>query len=92
MEPREDELVILERMIRLTEEQQKAQIQLKILICNFRKNKELFMKGEPSKLHALYMIESATQAHRIIRTYHLEHLFSSDFIEELALLANIGKL
>ncbi len=90
LEPHEDELLTLDRMISLTEKQQIAQKKLKILINEIRRNKEIFMKGDQSKLHAFYMIRDARESLQLIRQHHLEHLFSSDFMDELALLAQIG--
>jgi len=90
MEPHEDELITTDRMIRLTKKQLEAQERLKILINEIRRNKELFLKGESSKLHAYYMIQAAKESLSIIRAFHLEHLFSSDFMEELALFNQVG--
>lgn len=91
LEPGEDELIAVERVIKMTEKQLEAQCKLKILIAEYRKNRDLFVKEEHSKLHARYMIRAAKEIQQIIRTYHLEHLFSSDFIEELAVLNQVGK-
>lgn len=91
LEPHEDELVAIERMILLTEQQQIAQKKLKILLTALRKNKELFLKEGNSRVHARYMLDAAEESLKLIRTYHLDHLFSSDFMEELALFAQVGK-
>jgi len=91
LEPEEDELLVIDRMIALTEKQQKAQKKLKNLLVSMKKNKELFLAGEPSKMHALYMIKCAEKSLKLIRKYHLQHLFPSDFMEELALFNTIGK-
>lgn len=90
VEPSEDELISIDRMVKLTEKQQEAQLRLKDLIVDLRHNKEQFMKGEECKLYAHYMIRAAKESLFIIKTYHLEHLFSSEFLEELAIYTKIG--
>ncbi len=90
LEPHEDESIVIERMIQLTEEQQAAQIKLKFLINEIKHNQKLFLKGDQTKLHAHYMIEAAKESLQIIKKYHLQHLFSSDFMEDLALFSQIG--
>lgn len=91
MDPHEDELVAIERMILLTEQQIIAQKKIKNLITEMRHNKEIFLKSEDSKLHALYLISAAEECLDLIRKHHLYHLFSPDFMEELAVFAKVGK-
>ena len=86
----EDELIVVDRVITLLELQQKDQRQLKILIAELRHNQELFMKGDQTKYHAKLMLKAARQSLAIINKYHLRHLFSSEFLEELAVLSQIG--
>lgn len=90
IEPHEDELVVLDRMISLTEKQQLAQIRLKKILIDLRHNEKQFLKGDHCKLYAHYMIRGAKEALSIIREHHLEHLFSSDFLEEMAIYTKIG--
>ncbi|NGX26711.1 MAG: hypothetical protein K940chlam6_00636 [Chlamydiae bacterium] len=90
LEPHEDELITIERMIFLTEQQLEAQKKIKNLIKEMRHNKDMFLKGEESKLHAYYMIQAGKQCLDLIRSYHLYPLFSSDFMEELAIFTKIG--
>ena len=90
LEPQEDELLAVERLIRFAEQQLKDKKQLKILITEMRQNKELFIKGDGSKLHATYMIQAAKKSLRIIRKYHLEQLFAPEFIEELSVFSKVG--
>ncbi len=90
IEPDEDELIMLDRMIFLTQNLQQAQVELKKIIVELRLNEEKFLKGDQCKLYAHYMIRGAKEALSIIRTYHLEHLFPSRFIEELAIYTKIG--
>ena len=91
IEPAEDEIVTIERLLVATEKQLACQKQIKNLMTRFKDEKELFMKGESSKLHARYMISTASQMHRLICNHGMERLFASDFLEELALFTAIGK-
>jgi hypothetical protein len=88
--PAEDELITIDRIILLTEKQLEAQKKVKDLIEEIRQNQEMFLKGEESKLHARYMLRAAKECLELIRAHHLHHLFSSDFMEELALFSQIG--
>ncbi|NGX45212.1 MAG: hypothetical protein K940chlam2_00355 [Chlamydiae bacterium] len=91
VEPAEDELVTIEKLLRATKKQLEVQEQLKILINRFNEEKELFVKGAKSKLHARYMISTAAHIDHKIRQHGMEPLFASDFLEELALFTAIGK-
>lgn len=91
IEPSEDELVVIERLIRMTEKQLQAQKRIKILIGQMYHDKELFLKGDQSKIHAKYMIDSASEMLSLIRLYRLQHLFSPEFMEEVTLYNQIGK-
>lgn len=91
IEPSEDELVVIERLIRMTEKQLQAQKRIKILIGQMYHDKELFLKGDQSKIHAKYMIDSASEMLSLIRFYRLQHLFSPEFMEEVTLYNQIGK-
>ena len=91
LEPHEDELDTVKRMILYTKRQEKALKRIETLILEVRRNKEMFLKSEESKLHAYYMIKAARECQTLIRAFHLTHLFSSDFIEELAVFSQVGK-
>ena len=91
LHPQEDEVIVIERVIHLLEKQQKDQKKLKDLIVELRHNQDLFMQGEPTKIHAKLMLKAASESLQIIKKYHLEHLFSSEFLEELAILSSVGK-
>ena len=91
LEPQEDEVVAVERMLNILSSQEEALLRIKDLIIDLRKNKEYFLKGDLSKLHARYILEGAAEILSLVRAYHLEHLFSSDFMEDLAVYSQIGK-
>ena len=91
IEPAEDELVTIERLLQATQKQVAIQEQLKNLMIRLQREKDLFIKGDQSKLHARYMISTAAQIYRTIRVHGMQSLFASDFLEELALFTSIGK-
>lgn len=91
LEPSEDEGVVIDRLIRMTKKQLQAQERIKILLSQLHHDKELFLKGDQSKLHAKYMIDSAHEMLCLICSYKLQHLFSKEFIEELTFYSEISK-
>jgi len=91
VEPQEDELIAINRIISLTQKQQEAQLELKKSLIQLKEAREMFLKADGSKLHAIYMMRAAKVALPIIKTYHLDHLFTDDFMEELTILAQLGK-
>ena len=86
----EGELIVMDRLIDLHKKQVADQEQLKCLIVELKHNQELFMKGDQSKIHARLMLKAARQSLRIIEKQRLQHLFSPEFLEELAILSQVG--
>jgi hypothetical protein len=91
LEPQEDEEVAVERILSLLARQQEELFKIKKLIIELKQSKEIFIKGDLSKLHARFIVETARKILALVRENHLEHLFSSDFMEDLAVYAQIGK-
>lgn len=90
LEPQEDELVAIERMIELTDRQLAAQKRIKNNLVELKRAQEMFIKADGSKLHAHYMITAAKEILSLIDQFQLSHLFSSGFIEELTILTQFG--
>lgn len=88
--PIEDEIVLIEDLLRSTEKQLEIQKKLKILMIEFKKQKDLFIKGLQSKKHASLMVVTASKIMDLISSGHLQHLFSSEYLEELALFTSIA--
>lgn len=91
LEPSENEMIVIDRLIRITEKQLAAQKRIKILIGQMYHDKELFLKGGQSKIHAKYMVDAASEILGLIRLCKLQHLFSSEFMEELTVYDEIRK-
>jgi hypothetical protein len=88
--PKENEAEIIEHLIQSTQSKLEEQKELKTLILLFREQEERFFKGDQSKEHTTKMVGCARQILEMIRSSHIEHLFSSEFMEELALFSSIA--
>ena len=86
----EDEVARIDHLIAATEEKLDQQKALRKLILLLHDQEEQFFKGDQSKAHAKKMVDSARQILEIIQKSHLEHLFSSEYLEELALFSSIA--
>ncbi|HSX12754.1 MAG TPA: hypothetical protein VLF61_04610 [Rhabdochlamydiaceae bacterium] len=85
-----DELTILDGLISRTQKQLATQMQLKDLMIQFKVQKQLFTKGNQSKKHAFDMVKTASKILDILSNEQLKHLFSTDYLEELALFSSIA--
>lgn len=85
-----DELTILEDLIKRTQKQLASQTKLKDLMIQFKVQKKLFTQGNQSKAHATEMVKTASKILDILSDEQLKHLFSSDYLEELALFSSIA--
>jgi hypothetical protein len=85
-----DELTILDGLIKRTQKQLASQMQLKDLMIQFKVQKQLFTQGNQSKKHAFEMVKTASQILDILGNEQLKHLFSTDYLEELALFSSIA--
>ncbi len=86
----EEESKVVDHLIEATLQKLDQQKDLKNLMLLFRAQEERFFRGDQSKEHAAKMVNSARQILDIIRKTHLEHLFSSEYLEELALFSSIA--
>lgn len=87
---REDEVKAVDHLIASTAEKLEQQKELKKLMTLFREHEERFFQGDQSKEHSLKMVNCARQILELVKNAHLEHLFSSEYIEELALFSSIA--
>lgn len=87
----EDEIKRLEDWIQITEEQLELQKKLKKLMIEFRLQKDQFTSGNENKSFIANMIKTAKEIFILIRQAHIEHLFPSDYLKELALFKSIGE-
>ncbi len=85
-----DELTILEGLIKRTQKQLESQTKLKELMIQFKVQKKMFTQGNQSKQHAFEMVKTASKILDILADEQLKHLFSTDYLEELALFSSIA--
>lgn len=90
IKPEEGEVARIDHLIEATEKKLQKQKELKELMLAFHEQEERFFLGDQTKTHAAKMVYSARQILDIIKTSHLEHLFSSEYMEELALFSSIA--
>lgn len=86
----QDEISQVSHLIEATQEKLSKQKELKALMLIFQEQEEQFFLGDQSKTHAAKMVHSARQILEMIKAYHLEHLFSSEYMEELTLFSSIA--
>ena len=85
-----DEIKAIDSLIVQTEKQLQVQKELKEQMVLFKKQKEEFLKGKETKAHAATMLMNANKILETINQNNLQHLFSSDYLEELAFFSSIA--
>lgn len=85
-----DELAAIDRMMSLTEEQLKAQKELKELITLFHAQQDNFFNGNQTKEHASQMVSTASRILKIIETHNYRPLFSLLFMQEIEMFSSIA--
>ncbi len=86
----DDEIKIVDKLIRVTQEQLRKQEQLRELMLFFQKHKEEFIQGNQSKAQASRLVRTARQIQEMIQENHLEHLFAKDYLDELQFFSSIA--
>ncbi len=86
----EDELAVIGRLIRTTEDQLKMQQHLKDLMIRFKQLKEAFVQGDQTKKNASVMVRTAREILDIIANQHLQFHFSKDYLDELTVFSSIA--
>jgi hypothetical protein len=87
----QDEIVAVNHLIEATQKRVVAQQVLREKMLLFYDQKERFIQGDESKLHASQMVRTAHQILSAIREQRLQYLFSSQYLEELALFSSIAE-
>ncbi|HEY2810019.1 MAG TPA: hypothetical protein VGJ00_01310 [Rhabdochlamydiaceae bacterium] len=85
-----DEVKVIDSLMESTHQQLEVQKQMRQLMCDFRKQKEAFAKGNQTKAHASLMVRTARQVYESIQGHHLEYLFSQDYLDELLFFSSIA--
>ncbi len=88
--PAEDEVETMRHLIAVTEQQLAVQKQLRNVMAEFKKQKDRFFKGDQSNKHSFKMVKTASAILQIINDNHLQHLCSSEYLEELTLFSSIA--
>lgn len=86
----EEEVNKVKCLIQATEKQLSKQKELQKEMILFEVQKEQFILGEQTIAHTTTMIKTATHILSLIAENHLNYLFTSDYMEELALFTSIG--
>ncbi len=79
----DDEIKVIDQLIAATTSQLETQKHLRVLMIQFKKQREEFVQGNQTKAHAGKMVRTARQIYEIITANHLEHLFAKDYLDEL---------
>lgn len=86
----EHDIAAVEHLIQITTLQLEKQKELKALMLEFREQQDQFFQGDQSKAHASKMVITAHKILEMIKQSRIHHLFSSDYLEELALFSSIA--
>ncbi len=63
---------------------------LREFMVQFKTQREEFLRGKQTKAHAALMVRTARRILDEIRSQHVEYLFSSDYLEELAVFSSVA--
>jgi hypothetical protein len=86
----DDEVKVIDHLIAATARQLEMQKQMKVLMMQFKKQREEFVQGNQTKPHAARMVRTARQIYELITSQHLEHLFAKDYLDELTFFSSIA--
>lgn len=86
----ENEVEVLEQLIGTTAQKLEKYKELKRIMQEYKSQKEAFALGNHSKQHAARMVKTARKIQETINDQHIAHLFSSEYLEELAMFSSIA--
>ena len=86
----EQEIYAVTHLIEATKKNLDSQLALKEKMQRFIEQKEKFRLGEHTKNLAFLMVQNASEIRSIIAEHHLEYLFTSQYLEELAFFSLIA--
>jgi hypothetical protein len=87
----QDEIEVLEELIHVTKTNLEGQESLLKKMGEFKKAREAFLIDPESGKLATALVKRAMQLQLLLEREHLSHLFSSDFLTELAFYNQVGK-
>ena|ERR1700722_220755 len=86
----DDEVKVIDQLITATARELEAQKQMKELMLQFKRQREEFVQGNQTKVHAGKMVRTARQIYELVTSHHLEHLFAKDYLDELTFFSSIA--
>jgi len=86
----QNELEVIGNLILSTQGQLEKQIELKRIMIEFNQQEEDFVNGLQTKAHAAKMVRTARKILEMITDLHLQHLFLSQYMDELTVFASIA--
>jgi hypothetical protein len=86
----DSEIAKMDHLVASTEKHLEQEKRLNTLMRQFDAQKTLFIEGEQTKGHTALMVHTATRILEAIAAEHLQHLFSQEYLEELAFFSSIA--
>lgn len=86
----QDEIAVLQELIATTKKNLESQQHLLNRVIKFKQARAAFMADPTSGQLATRLVKSAMLLQKNLEKEHLAHLFSSDFLTELAFFDQIG--
>lgn len=83
--------MVLEQLIEATKKNLDSQLLLKEMMFEFFQTREAFLSDPESGKWATSLVKKATRLHNHVDKEHLSHLFSTEFLTELAFYNQVGK-
>jgi len=87
----QDELLVIEELIQTTKKNLDSQQKLHTLVVEFNQSREAFIANPDSGRLATALVKQAMRLYNYLQKEHVTHLFSSDFLSELAFYNQVGK-
>ena len=85
-----DEVSAVEELISVTKDKLAEEEKLKKLLLDFRLCRAQFSHNSESKELAFKLVSTARKILEIVKNEHLEHLFPSDYLEEITFFSSIA--
>lgn len=87
---KQDPSRVLDHLIEVSENNLKAQKELKQLLENYQAKRTLFLASKNSAQHTQGLVTAAHRVYSQIQDNHLASLFEPDFLEEIAMFSQIA--
>lgn len=87
----QDEILVIEELIETTKKNLETQEELLKIVSAFNQAREAFLADPDSGRLATGLVKRAMVLQNYLDKEHLAHLFSNDFIRELAFYYQVGR-